>query len=158
MTIHSRYNKPVKPKTEFDETNPDAMSRTKQSFKDEVNINTIVKRGLDRVEPNPSRKPRYGDFTTGGDYQEMMNATAEAQSDFQLLPSGIRATFDNDVANMLDFLSDPANKKEAIEMGLIPDESMPKSADVGAGGPPQPEADQEGTEAGQAEETSPEGE
>ena len=49
-------------------------SRTKQSFKEEVDINTLVKRfGITGQMPVPSRLPTYDDFTGIDDYQSALN-------------------------------------------------------------------------------------
>ena len=44
----------------------------------------------------------------------------DAESAFAALSSKIRNRFDNDAALLLAFMQDPANEKEAQELGLAP--------------------------------------
>lgn len=94
--------------------------RTKQAMKDECDINLILARFqktgvLDFVE---TRQAQFGDVT-GLDFQTAMNTVTEAQAMFDDLPAKVRARFDNDPVQLLDFLNDPANDEEAIKLGLL---------------------------------------
>lgn len=94
--------------------------RTKQSFTAECDINNIMARYqktgiLDFVNQH---EPQYGD-ATGADFAAAMQVVAEGQSMFNDLPSELRAQFDNDPAEFLEFVSNPANKKEMAQMGLL---------------------------------------
>lgn len=94
--------------------------RTKQSFKAECDINTIVSRFLrtgilDFAQKN---EPRYGD-TTGIEYQSAMNTVAAAKSLFNELPAALRNRFENEPAQFLDFVQDEDNREEATELGLL---------------------------------------
>lgn len=55
---------------------------------------------------------------TGADFTEAQNLVAGAKSMFHSLPSHIRTKFDNNPAEFLKFMENPANAQEAIEMGL----------------------------------------
>lgn len=102
---------------------------TQQSAKDECDINVIIdriKRGADVPTTNPN-PPRYGDFTSiPTDLRDCLNIVREADSIFMSLDAKIRRRFDNDPAKLLDFLNDPSNRKEAIDLGLV--ESPPIAA------------------------------
>ncbi|AXH74790.1 MAG: internal scaffolding protein [Microviridae sp.] len=94
--------------------------RTKQSFKDECDINTILSKFqrtglLDFVE---KRQPQYGDVT-GIEFQTALQQVIDANALFADLPSKWRKRFHNDPAEFLDFVDDPANREEAIALGLI---------------------------------------
>jgi len=103
-----------------------AQGRTKQSFKDECDINVIMARyqatGQLPDNLNPS-SPQYID-ATGFDFDLAMNLVAEASSSFEELPSAIRARFNNDPCAFLDFVHDPANHSEMADMGLLVPESQ----------------------------------
>lgn len=105
-------------------------SRTKQSFKDECDINTIMRRYQSTgILPDlmNQKNPQFLDVT-GIDYQEAMQTVAEAHSLFQELPSRIRNRFKNDPAEFLAFTSDEKNRQELAEMGLLSPEAMERMA------------------------------
>lgn len=95
-------------------------SLTKQSFKNECDINLIMKKWQKTgVLPQArSAQPCYGDFTGISDYQSALNAVAEAQDTFLALPSALRARFSNDPSLFLEFVQNPANIDEMISLGL----------------------------------------
>ena len=45
---------------------------------------------------------------------------------FDNLPSDVRNRFNNNPAQLLDFVADPENKEEAIELGLLPKPEITK--------------------------------
>lgn len=94
--------------------------RTKQSFKDECDINTIIRRFLRTgvMDFTAKNERRYGDCT-GLEYTQAMQKVAAAKSLFNELPGRIRARFDNEPALFLDFVQDERNREEATEMGLL---------------------------------------
>lgn len=97
----------------------DMPSMTQQSFAEDADINVIVERfGLTGQMPEPLN-PQYGDFSQVGDFQSAMNAIADAQSGFMSLPAALRARFGNDPAQLISFLEDPANRSEAVSLGLV---------------------------------------
>ncbi|AXH75967.1 MAG: internal scaffolding protein [Microviridae sp.] len=94
--------------------------RTKQEFKNECDINTIMAR-FDKtgVLAFTNRfQPQYGD-ATGIEFQNSMEIISSGRSMFNELPSGIRARFKNDPALFLDFVHDERNVEEMREMGLL---------------------------------------
>jgi phage internal scaffolding protein len=48
-----------------------------------------------------------------------MNRVIAAQDEFEALPAQIRARFDNDPANLIEFLENENNRPEAEELGLV---------------------------------------
>lgn len=107
-----------------DPKNPDLYleaSLTKQSFADECNINNIMDRWQKTgvVAHLNGQTPTFGDLTELPDFHEAMNTVVQAQTMFDALPSRIRERFANDPANLMEFLGNPKNRNEAIEMGLI---------------------------------------
>jgi phage internal scaffolding protein len=95
-------------------------SMTKQSFRDEVNINNIMKKyektGL--LTHVKQYGGKYADLADSSDYHTSMNIILEAQEAFDTLPSKVRHEFYNDPAKFLEFVQDPANAEKMIEMGL----------------------------------------
>lgn len=95
-------------------------SLTKSEFKDECDINNIVRRSLVSGSlPSGSRQPMFDDFTQIQDYSFVQNQIAKASQAFYMLPSELREKFDNNVATLLDFLDNPDNLKEAQALGLL---------------------------------------
>lgn len=96
------------------------LTRTKQSFKDECDINTIIKRFLKTGQLDLANKlePRYGDCT-GIEYTSAMQTVAAAKSLFNDLPSEVRSRFANEPALFLDFIQDDKNREEARALGLL---------------------------------------
>lgn len=100
---------------------PADEGKTQQHFKDECDINEIVRRfGLTGELPENVRLPVSGDFTGVTDFQSAMNMVVEAQDAFMQFPAEIRAQFKNDPQQMISFIEDAKNRDAAIEMGLIP--------------------------------------
>lgn len=123
------------------------VSMTKQSFKDECDINTLMakyeKTGvLDHVN---RRLPEYGDFAGVVSYQDSLNIVLDAREAFASLPARIRDRFGNDPAQYLSFIDKPENKEEAIRLGMImppPADPSPQKVEVVnpvAGEPPAPQ-------------------
>lgn len=119
-----------------DETGLDCSgepSMTKQSFAEECDINTIVRRfGLTGELPSGVRMPTYADFSNVVDFHTAMNAIAQAGEAFDAMPAEVRARFDNDPAKFVDFCSDEGNRAEALKLGLL----APLAADLAVSGTP----------------------
>ena len=98
-------------------TNTTGKSMTHQSERETADIKNIIKKGI--IPPDPNQMT-FGDFSNGRDFQSTQDAIAQVKSEFDELPSDVRYRFRNDPANMLDFLADPNNHEDAVEMGLRP--------------------------------------
>lgn len=120
--------------------------KTKQEFRDEADINTVVENfqrtgQLGNVSP---MQPTYGDFSAVVSYHEALNLMNESDQLFQELPAKVRDKFQNDPEKLVDFVRDPANRKEAEEIGLIATNPSPAptptpSATIVPTNTPQPE-------------------
>ena len=96
------------------------VSRTKQSFKDETNINLILERHyktdvMTHINKDPAR---YEDLPSGIDFQESLNLAITARDSFDALPGQLRAIFQNDPRAFLEFMDDPQNEKRIVALGL----------------------------------------
>lgn len=104
-------------------------SRTSQEFRDEVNINTIIRRfGLTGELPVGVPMVLQGDFTTVTDYQSAMNLIVAGRESFDAQPAEVRSRFDNDPHKFLDFVSREENFDEAAKLGLVREESVKRRA------------------------------
>lgn len=94
-------------------------SMTQQSFAEEVDINTIVRRfGITGTMPQNLSPPTYELFTDIIDYHSAMNAVVAARETFDALPAAVRARFQNDPGAFVDFCMDEKNLDEMRKMGL----------------------------------------
>lgn len=113
---------------------PDS-SLTKQEFKDECDINVLMRHyqqtGL--APPVAAGMANYGDFSQDIDFLAAQRVVVRAREQFEALPSGIRDRFNNDPARFLAFINDKANLDEAAKLGLLSAEAMAKrNADAAA--------------------------
>lgn len=106
---------------------PDNPSRTKQSFKDTVDVNQILERYhrtgvFDHVNEHGGS---YGD-ADGMEFKQALDLVNSAQDMFDDLPARARAEFDNDPAKFLDFAANLTSEDvpklielEMLEMGSV---------------------------------------
>ena len=105
------------------------LSLAQQQFRDECDINMIVRRfGVTGELPTTAAMPSYGDFSGITDYREALDAVRAAEASFMALPARTRARFENDPQQLLEFLAVDANRPEAVELGLIPKPAIPDGA------------------------------
>ncbi len=121
VVIRTAYGPKVKAGIAF----PD-KGRTKQAHREECDINGILakfqKTGL--LDFVARHSPEYGDVSSV-DFQKSMQDVARTKEMFAELPSSVRNHFDNDPAAFLEFIQDPENHEEAIELGLVEPEQDP---------------------------------
>lgn len=95
-------------------------TKAQQQFKEECDINTIVRRfGVTGMVNASTKVPSYGDFTGVSNYHQAMNVVAQANTAFHELPAHLRYKFGNDPGRLVDFLENDDNRKEAEELGLV---------------------------------------
>lgn len=87
-------------------------SLAQQHLKEETDINNIVAQyGVTGQLPEaPVNMPTYGDFTGIGDYRQALDAVMAADDAFMKLPANVRERFNNDPAELVDFVSDFENR------------------------------------------------
>lgn len=93
---------------------------TEQNHKKECDINLILKKydktGL--IQHLQKFEGKFGDLT-GMDFKTMQDTIADAKTNFNLLPAEVRSRFENNPAKLLEFMENPQNREEGIELGLI---------------------------------------
>lgn len=106
------------------ETEPEGyekcLSMTQQQFKDECDINNIIKQfQVTGVLPGEKDvEPLYADVSDLPSYQEAQRIIQDASDRFEALPSSIRARFDHNPGEFVAFMDNPANIDEAVKLGL----------------------------------------
>lgn len=104
---------------------------TRQEFERECNINQIMskyqKSGV--VDHITKHSPFYGDYDPI-DFQTALNTIKDGEAMFAELPSAARKFFDNDPAEFMAFVQDPANIDKLVELGLATQpEQAPETPD-----------------------------
>lgn len=140
-------------RTRYSKSLPDSVtgfkceghSMAKQSFKDECDINNILKRyeqtGI-LPEIRQALEGQYGDFSQVADYQNALNSVLLAEEMFAALPAKVRDKFQNNPQGFVEFCMNPKNKDELIALGLAnvqeakpvastPSTGVPQKGDTG---------------------------
>lgn len=99
-------------------TSVGGASLTKQSFKEECDINNIMKRfeKTGAIEHLAKFGPQYADVSPV-DFQEAMNVVALGKSMWEELPVTLKQLVKSP-EGFLAFVQDPANQGKLIELGL----------------------------------------
>lgn len=101
------------------QVSPVGKSRTKQSFREESEINNIMARytktGI--IDHFGQYGGEYG-FASSVVFHEAMNVVTKADQMFEALPAAIRRRFNGDPADFLEFVQNPENQEELVELGL----------------------------------------
>lgn len=126
VKIYTAYDPPPKVGLgEFEE------SKTRQSDAQSADVGFIMARYEGSGIPLPQLSmDMFADVSMMGGYREALHAVREAEEAFMQLPAKVRARFENDPAAFVDFMSDPANEKEAQEMGLLEKPAPPAAPAV----------------------------
>lgn len=111
----SRRNPPHDPGITFDEP-----SLTQQHFQPECDINNILSRYSQTGVLPEKQGAFYADFSSGLDFRETVDFLRSTQEDFLALPASTRAHFNNDPAQLIDFVNNPSNHSRFAEVGLLP--------------------------------------
>lgn len=100
-------------------------SKTKQSFRDECDINNIMKRyEKDGLIAHVNRySGQYGDFGDAPLFQDAMNKVIAAEEMFMSLPAAVRTRFKNDPGAFIAFATDEKNRDEMKRLGLLKEEA-----------------------------------
>ncbi len=114
--------------------------QAQQHFAEYCDINRIMakfeKTGfLDHTAKIP---PEFAEYVLPQTLQEAMNVTVKANTMFEELPPEVRNKFLNDPVLLMDFVTNPENESEAIELGLLPPEpsgTAKSEEEVDVGGP-----------------------
>lgn len=92
--------------------------RTKQSMRDECDLNKIAARNPQALLVPSPVPPIFGDFTELGDYKANIEKVLAAEDLFMALPAKVRERFNHSPADFLAFATNGENGEELISMGL----------------------------------------
>lgn len=88
----------------------------------DADINVLVKRyGIDKsgMPVAPIDPSAYGDLSEAPDLKTAMDRIRDANERFAALPASMRRRFNNDAAQLWDFVNDPQNGDESVSLGLL---------------------------------------
>lgn len=86
-------------------------------FQDTLITNILQSHGVANMNTNT---PIFGDFTNcPTDYADAHARLEQASQLFMELPSNVREKFNNNAVSLLNWLSDPNNRKDAEALGLV---------------------------------------
>lgn len=103
-------------------------SMTDQSFRSEVNVNTIMAKYFKNREWPGKPRGIYTDLSKVPDLMTAYQQVEAAEEAFGALPAEIRESLKNDPRNLERYLADPANLDTAVKYGLIEKQSPAKPA------------------------------
>ncbi len=94
--------------------------RTKQSFRDSVDINLIMKKHRAGQQVTHLRKdlPVYGDVSYSEDLKTSLDKINSAKTEFETLPSAVRETAQNNFIEMWEMLANPDGALQLQRAGL----------------------------------------
>ncbi len=92
------------------------VTKTKQSFKDSADINKMIKQFERTGVPAPGAEAKFADVSSVPDFQDAHQAVINGRALFLELPADIRFRFRDDIASFVEFVSNPANAEELVEM------------------------------------------
>ena len=108
----SRFSTPDSLAIEF------GASMTQQHFKDECDINNILRSYRGKIPA--SEEPAFFMDCTVTDLQSAYSIAEDIGSRFASLNSEVRAKFNNNPLELLEFVHNADNQTAAIELGLLP--------------------------------------
>ena len=101
-------------------------SLTQQHFAKDADLNVIVKRygitdgaALPAVYDPSIDSSYFGDFTNTTDLRDALDQMRIAGERFMALPAEIRTRFGNDPATFIDWINDPSNLDDAVDLKLL---------------------------------------
>ena len=117
---------------DLDPETGEVINLVKQEFKEECDINVIMSRIAPEaiMESFRAREGSYGDFSEVKTYQDAKNEVVAVESAFDSLPAKLRKMFDNNISKFLDYVEDPSNHEEAMQLGLLDREVSEKTEAV----------------------------
>lgn len=125
-------------------------SKTDQSFKDDCDVNIVLQRFMKTGDHSIFRKGgSYSDVSEVPDLLEAHLNLQQAKLAFDQLPANVRKKLENNPLMLEQYLSDPNNHEEALELGLL--QSIKTEAH-----PPQNQNQEQKTKKTKTNETAPE--
>ena len=115
---------------------PVEEDKTEQAHAIGTDPNDIVRRHLrGEAIPMNAQRPRYGDFSEGSDFDQVMIRVREAELQFSELPAYVRDLCENQISIFLEKSATPDGLAALVKAGMHPTQAP---ADEGDPCPPSP--------------------
>lgn len=101
------------------QTKNDAVSKTDQSFKEDCDVNLILKRFMKTGQQLPPITGIYADVSEVPNLDTALTQLNQAQNAFDSLPSDVRRRFGNSPVELVNFLKNPDHYDEGVKLGLL---------------------------------------
>lgn len=111
------------------------ISLTQQHFTEDADLNlTMARFGItDGALPPVAHDPRlFGDFSSAVDLTESLARIRHAWDMFDTLPAKLRTRFENDPVKLYEWVNNPDNAQEAVELKILSQEgaeAVPRTLD-----------------------------
>lgn len=109
---------------------PDAKIRTQQQFKEQCDVNQIMKkyRATGEITHLARKEGVFADFSQIPNLHEAFHSVSMARDAMQALPALIRLRFENDPSQLLAFMQDSNNYDEGVKLGLYEPKKVPSQS------------------------------
>lgn len=97
-------------------------SKTDQSFKDDCDVNIILARYMKTGDLSLLKQKQGGSYSDVSEVPDLLEAhlnLQRAKLAFDQLPALVRKKLENNPLMLEQYLADPANHEEALELGLL---------------------------------------
>lgn len=103
----------------------DSPSLTQQKFKEECDVNKIVRTYAETgILPHVNRAEQRFGYAPALEFREALELVRAQDDYFNELPATVRARFNNDTEELLEFIENPDNLEEARQLGLAMGEPL----------------------------------
>jgi len=109
---------------------PEQPSMTEQHHKKDCDIRHIMRKSQQTgmVTHLAQYEGRYMDLANRPDFERSQQIIADGKTAFETVPADIRDRFHNNPAEWIEFMQNPDNREEMIELGFG-DEHLPPDRD-----------------------------
>jgi len=100
---------------------PEGDSLTQLNIQKQTDVNYIIAKYKRTGSIDHLRNVQqgvYADLADLPDYQAALNTVIQANVSFETIPAHLRQRFNNSPKEFLEYLKNPANNNEAIQLGL----------------------------------------
>lgn len=122
MKFHKQWDsEAMRINREATDSHNDEPSLTVQSAAADCDLNVLVKRIMrgQMLMPEPLTDDYFQDISNLPDLRGAMEYIQTAREHFDDLPAEMRARWQNNPANLWNWLTDEKNHEEAIELGIL---------------------------------------